>query len=77
MHFLCRTTIIADGLIYRNIIDGAFGPECFCEENHEFHDRATSRYIKIVFTGETSALNCVSRSHEQIFGSAAISQIRD
>lgn len=66
-----------DGVTYGNIVDRTSMAEYFCEENHVFHANAKGRYIKIVFTGETSARNWASLRHVQVFGNVATSHTRD
>ena len=72
-----KVLVSDDGLTYGNIVDRTAGAEYFCEENHVFHANAKGRYIKIVFTGETSARNWASLRHVQVFGNVATSHTRD
>ncbi len=63
-----KVLVSEDGVAFHDVVDRSKANEYFSEENHRFLSPVAARYVKVLFTAETSAQNWASLRHVQVFG---------
>lgn len=63
-----KVQVSDDGKSFRDLIDRTHALQYFSEENHRFEPQAKGRFVRIVFTSPTSAMNWASLRHVQVYG---------
>lgn len=63
-----KVQVSDNGTDYHDIVDRSAADQYFSVENHRFPASTTGRFVRILFTGQTSAQNWASLRHVQVYG---------